>query len=82
MQTKLPAFHLRSYLLIQHLWILKICRRKKNADFARCLTFIITVTAKHSMLFVPIIGLSGNKVYASPPGFSSGKYFDSWIHSM
>lgn len=42
----------------------------------------IIATAKHSTLFVPITGLSSDKVYASPLGFSCGKYFDSWIQSM
>lgn len=42
--------------------------------------FVIIVTAKHSTVFVPVIGLSSNRVLACLPGLSCGKYFDSSVH--
>lgn len=72
MPTKLPDFHLRSYLLIQHVQFGKICGRKGNV---RCLVFAIIVTAKRSTLFVPVMGLNSNRVLACPPGLSCGKLF-------
>lgn len=55
--------------------------QEKNAHFATCLMFIITVTPKHSTLFVPMTGHGSNKVSVSPPGFSCGNYFDIWAQS-